>query len=133
LEVRHNFDAVDFCADTDVENETMLEQIARDRRARLDIYKDHDVLRITADKSTAEYAANDIEEALQNTTSKRVNIETYKALLVEGLVPTGKESVLDMVYSQHDFDVVSTLTRTSIEKVNETMVCIGSKDSLDPH
>jgi hypothetical protein len=100
----------------------MLEKIARARRARLDIYKDHDVLRITADKSTAEYAANDIEEALQNTTSKRLNLDTWKALLIEGTVPTDKELTLDLVYSQQDFDVVSTLTRTSIEKVNETMV-----------
>jgi hypothetical protein len=62
-----------------------------------------------------------------------LNLDTYKALLVKGLVSTGKESVLDMVYSQHDFDVVSTLTRTSIEKVNETMVRVSSKYSLAPH
>jgi hypothetical protein len=100
----------------------MLEKISRARRARLDIYKDHDVLRITADKSTAEYAANDIEEALQKTTSKRLNLDTWKALLVGGAVPTDRELSFDLVCSQQDFDVVSALTRTSIEKVNETMV-----------
>ena len=102
----------------------MLEKIARARRARLDIYKDHDVLRITADKSTAEYAANDIEEALQNTTSKRMNVDTYKALLAEEVIPKDKELALDLVYSQQDFDVVSALTRTNIEKINETMVYV---------
>ena len=102
----------------------MLEKIAHDRRARLNIYKDHDVLRITADKSTAEYAANDIEEALQNTTSKRMNVDTYKALLAEEVIPKDKEPALDLVYSQQDFDVVSALTRTNIEKVNETMVSV---------
>jgi hypothetical protein len=105
----------------------MLEKIARARRARLDIYKDHDVLRITADKSTAEYAANDIEEALQNTTSTRMNVSTYKALLAEGVVPKDKEPALDLVFSQQDFDVVSAITRTNIEKVNETMVCVSLK------
>ena len=118
------FSAKDLGADVVVESETMLEKIAHSRRARLDIYKNHAVLRITADKSTAEYAANDIEEALQNTASKRMNSGTYKALLVEGTVPADEELVMDMMLSQHDLDAVSSLTRTSIEKTNKTMVCV---------
>jgi hypothetical protein len=107
-------------ADIVAENETVLDKIRRTRRAKLEIFQDHQVLRITADKSTAEYAANDVEEALQNTVSKRMNLAQYEPLLAQGTLVDDKKWV--SLYSQHDFDVVSKLTRTSIDVVTDSIV-----------
>jgi hypothetical protein len=98
----------------------VLDQIRRARRAKLEIFKDHQVLRVTADKSTAEYAANDVEEALQSTVSKRMNLAQYEPLLAQGTLAQDKKWVA--LYSQQDFDVVAKLTRTSIDVASDSLV-----------
>jgi hypothetical protein len=100
---------------------------------RLDIYKPHDALRITADKTTAEYAANDIEEAFQHTRMKRMNLNNYLRQLANGPVSIDSRSdLVSLFYTQKDFDTVSMLTRTSIEAVGKTMVCTSSLNFSEP-
>jgi hypothetical protein len=112
--------------DTAAEKETLLDKIRRTRRARLDVYKPHDILRITADKTTAEYAADDIEEAFQHTEMKRMNLNTYLRQIANSNVTLDpKSNLVSLFYTQKDFDVVSMLTRTSIEAVGKTMVCMS--------
>ena len=119
-------------ADTAADKETLLNKIRQTRRAKLDIYKPHDVLRITADKTTAEYAANDIEEAFKHTEMKRMNLNNYLRQLANGNVTLDSRSnLVSLFYTQKDFDVVSMLTRTSIEAVGKTMVCMLFVDRFE--
>ena len=70
------------------------------------------MLRITADKNTAEYAAHDIEEALRNVKSAPFQLKPWVPLLAEGKVPKGNK--LTALYSQNDLEMVTTLTRASV-------------------
>ncbi|EUC40292.1 hypothetical protein COCMIDRAFT_109188 [Bipolaris oryzae ATCC 44560] len=92
----------------------VLDGIALIRKVKFEIYKHHDILRITADKSTAEYAANDVEEALQRTEVKRMNLKNYMCLLEPDLIPRDQPLDLTTLFSQKDRDVISALTKTSI-------------------
>jgi hypothetical protein len=113
-------------ADMAAEKETLLDKIRRTRRARLDVYKQHGILRITADKTTAEYAADDIEEALQRTEMKGMNLSSYLHQSANiDVTSNPKPNLVSLFYTQKDFDIVSMLTRTSIEAVGKTMVCPG--------
>jgi hypothetical protein len=105
-----------------VDKETLFDKIRRTRRVRLDVYKPHDALRITSDKTTAEYAANDIEEAFQHTEMKRMNLNNYLRQLAGPVALNPSPHLVSLFYTQEDFDVVSKLTRTSIEAVGKTMV-----------
>ena len=103
--------------------ETVLDKIRRARRVKLEVVKQQDVLRITADKSTAEYAANDIENALQTTVTERMNLLPYKPLLVHGIASNDKKSDLTELFSQNTLDTVSKLTQTNIEVTTKLVVC----------
>lgn len=92
------------------------------RKVKLQIYKAHDIVRITADKSTAEYAANDIEEALQHTETKRMNLKNYIHLLEDGVISEEQKLDLTTFYSQKDLEVVSALTKTSIAVTSKNLV-----------
>ncbi|KAH6875659.1 mitochondrial inner-membrane-bound regulator-domain-containing protein [Alternaria rosae] len=111
------------------DKDTLFDKIRRTRRVRLDMYKPHHALRITSDKTTAEYAANDIEEAFQHTEMKRMNLNNYLRQLANGPVAlNSKSNLVTLFYTQKDFDVVSALTRTSIEAVGKTMLVIRGFD-----
>jgi hypothetical protein len=103
-------------ADTSIDNETILRKISETRKARLEIHHAHSVLRITADKTTAEYAANDIEEALQNTVTRKMQLRPWIPCLEENNSP--KDRNLEKLYTQDDLDMVTSLTRTSIQKTD---------------
>jgi hypothetical protein len=116
-------------ADTAAEKETLLDKIRRTRRAKLDIYKPHDILRITADKTTAEYAANDVEEAFQHTQRSRMNLNTYLGQIAKRDIKSDwKSDLVSLLYTPKDFDVVSMLTRTSVEAVGKNMLIIRGFD-----
>ncbi|CAA9959040.1 SLS domain containing protein [Pyrenophora teres f. maculata] len=106
------------------QKETVLDKIRRARRAKVEVLKQYDVIRITADKSTAEYAANDIENALQTTVTERMNLLPYKPLLVDGIVSNDKKSDLTELYSQKTLDTVSKLTQTVIEVTTKLVFTI---------
>lgn len=104
----------------------VIDDVGLTRKVKIQIYKPHDILRITADKSTAEYAANDIEMALQHTETKRMNLKNYMHLLEEDVIPEDKKLDLTGIYSQKDLDVVSALTKTSIAVTSKNLVsCVN--------
>ncbi|KAJ5023960.1 mitochondrial inner-membrane-bound regulator-domain-containing protein [Bipolaris maydis] len=94
----------------------VLDEIARIRKVKFQIYKHHEILRITADKSTAEYAANDVEEALQRTEVKRMNLKNYMCLLEPDMIPQDQQLDLTTLLKQKDRDVVSALTKTKAKR-----------------
>jgi hypothetical protein len=99
-----------------------LDEIAMIRKAKFELYKPHDTLRITADKSTADYAANDVEEALRNTERKWMNLKNYMGLLADDVIQKVKEVGLTTLFSQKHLDAISALTKTSIIADRKDMV-----------
>ncbi|KAF2738829.1 hypothetical protein EJ04DRAFT_549713 [Polyplosphaeria fusca] len=59
------------------ETPTLLDRICLARRCKMEIYWEDHILRITADKSTAEYAVHDITDALRNTEAHTWNLEPW--------------------------------------------------------
>ena len=107
-----------------------LDYISRARNVKFDIYKPHDVVRITADQSTAEYAANDIEEALQHTEMKRMNLKNYMWLLQDGTIPQDERMDLTSIYSEKLLDLAASITRTSIAATARNIVSRPSIKAL---
>jgi hypothetical protein len=99
-------------------DETVLNKISRERKARIQVYQQHCALRITADKTTAEYAANDVEEALQKVEVKKLQLKPWIPCLEEDKVP--KDKKLATLYTQEDFDMVTSLIHTSVQRMDNT-------------
>lgn len=108
------------------ESDTFLGKIGQKRRAKLEIHREHGVLRITADKTTAEYAADDVEDALNKAQSKHLNLRPWLPLLVKGKTPKPKH--LTSMFTQSDLDTVSALTHTCIEPVQGAILWIRGFD-----
>ncbi|EOA90111.1 uncharacterized protein SETTUDRAFT_56828, partial [Exserohilum turcica Et28A] len=107
----------------------VLDKIGMIRKAKFQIYKPHAIIRITADKSTAEYAANDIEEALQHTEVRRMHLKNYLKVLVDGAVPKDEKLDLAVLYSQKDLGAIASLTKTSIAVTARNILTIRGFDN----
>jgi hypothetical protein len=104
--------------------ETILTKISGTRKARIEVYQPHNVLRITADKTTADYAANDIEEALRKHITSKLQLKTWIPHLEEGKAPADER--LATLYSDEDFRIVTNVTRASIQRMdNANTVRLG--------
>jgi hypothetical protein len=88
------------------------------RKAKIEIHQQHSVLRITADRTTAEYVADDIEEALQNVETKKVQLKSWIPWLDTAKVP--EDQKLATLYTEEDFHMVTSLTRASIQRMDNT-------------
>ena len=103
------------------------------RRVKLEIFEQDSVLRITADKTTAEYAADDIEEVLGSTHAKNLNLKPWVPLLERQRVP--KDKGLIYLYAPNDLKHISELTRTFIESAGGAgnhMVCPENISRMQP-
>lgn len=96
----------------------MLDKIGRLRKAKLEIHWAHSVLRITADKTTAEYAADDVAEALKTTAVKKLLLKPWAPCLERENIPQHQN--LATVFTQEDLDLVTSLTRTSTQRIDST-------------
>ncbi|KAH4112949.1 hypothetical protein HBH47_217740 [Parastagonospora nodorum] len=107
------------------DEETILTNISATRKARIEVYQPHNVLRITADKTTADYAANDIEEALRKHITSKLQLKTWIPHLEEGKAPADEK--LATLYSDEDFRIVTNVTRASIQRMDNanTLVIRG--------
>jgi len=111
-------------ADNIPDEETILTKISGARKARIEVYQPHNVLRITADKTTAEYAANDIVDTLRTHIASKLQLKIWKPHLEEGKAP--KDGKLATLYSDEDFRIVTNVTRTSIQRMdNANTVRLG--------
>ncbi|KAF2794827.1 hypothetical protein K505DRAFT_374358 [Melanomma pulvis-pyrius CBS 109.77] len=111
-------------------NPTPLDRIGRDRKAKIEFYQSHHVLRITADKSTAEYAADDVQQLLQNTETLRLNLEPWLPFMTEDAV--AKNSTTKRL-PPRTLEAVAKLSGTYIQVVTDHMVLIRglSKHSVE--
>ncbi|KAF1958334.1 hypothetical protein CC80DRAFT_442254 [Byssothecium circinans] len=99
---------------------TPLDRIGQDRKAKVEIFGANNVVRITADKNTAEYAADDIEQLIQNVETKSLDLEAWAPYLAEN---TSVEGV-KRLFSEKDLRAVSTMTEASIFVTSERSVVI---------
>jgi hypothetical protein len=113
------------------------ETIARTRKAELQIHRGDNVVRITADKNAAEFAANDIEDALRDAKMAIVPMKGWNVHLYDPrLGPAENEErfgTLDVtrLFAQKDIDHVAELTRTdiSLDISNRALMIRGFDDT----
>jgi hypothetical protein len=96
------------------------ETIASTRKAKLQVHRGDNVVRITADKNAAEFAANDIEDVLRNTETATVPMKGWNVHLYDPRLGPAKNkerfgtSDVTRLFAQKDIDHVAELTRTDI-------------------
>ncbi|OCL08393.1 hypothetical protein AOQ84DRAFT_340442 [Glonium stellatum] len=104
---------------------TFLDQIGQARNAKIEIYWPHNVIRITADKSTAEYAAQDVEDYLRDTEAQRLRLEPWRPLLPED--QRSKESLVDL-FRPKDITLAEEMSGAIIQPVSkDTFMVRGAK------
>ncbi|KAF2712984.1 hypothetical protein K504DRAFT_369936 [Pleomassaria siparia CBS 279.74] len=102
-------------------------QIGRDRKARVEVYQEHNAIRITANKSTAEYAADDVQQLLSNTERAVLDLAPFRRLLIED--PTLEDSTTRGL-SLTTLEAVGRLSRTYIQVVKNHLVMIRGFDKI---
>jgi hypothetical protein len=96
------------------------ETIASTRKAKLQVHRGDNVVRITADKNAAEFAANDIEDALRNAEMAIVPMKGWNVHLYDPRLGPAENkerfgtSDVTRLFAQKDIDHVAELTRTDI-------------------
>ncbi|KAF2449766.1 hypothetical protein P171DRAFT_379938 [Karstenula rhodostoma CBS 690.94] len=99
--------------------ETVLDRIGRNRKARLDVNTADKVLRITADKHTAEYAANDVEQLLLASESQRFHFNTWVPHLK---TLNGAEPTIDSVFPGDVLATVTSLTGAQLQRATDQII-----------
>ncbi|KAF1919148.1 mitochondrial inner-membrane-bound regulator-domain-containing protein [Ampelomyces quisqualis] len=107
------------------DDETLLDRISNARKAKIEVYPQHSILRITADKTTAEYTADDIEEALRNVHSQKLRLNHWAKFLDKAKLPPDNKLVT--LYTDDEFRLVTSLTGASVQRMDDanTMVIKG--------
>jgi hypothetical protein len=82
------------------------------------MYQQHNILRITADKTTAEYAADDIEEALKSVITRKLQLKPWISSLEDSKVPQDEKVVT--LYTDDDFHLVNSLTRVVVQRMDNS-------------
>ncbi|KAJ4993752.1 hypothetical protein SVAN01_00806 [Stagonosporopsis vannaccii] len=104
-------------------NDSVLARIARVRNAKAEIHWPTKILRITADKTTAEYTANDVEAALSKARTKTLKLNRWTQQLDNTRLARYK-SLIDSLPA----DFVSSLTATDIATADEHTLIIHGLD-----
>ncbi|KAJ4304846.1 hypothetical protein N0V90_000374 [Kalmusia sp. IMI 367209] len=99
-------------------SETPLDQIGKTRMAKLEIHATDKVLRITADKHTAEYAADDVERLLQGSESHRFHIKPWSRYLLDPTLPATPHDM----FSKEDLQTVTTMTGAYLQPTTTTII-----------
>lgn len=98
-------------------NDSALARIARVRNAKAEIHWPTNVLRITADKTTAEYTADDVESALGKARTTSLDVKHWAGQLHEAKVATYPNLAATL-----PAEYVSSLTGAYIVASNEHTV-----------
>lgn len=79
------------------------------------------VLRITADKSSAEYAADDVEQLLKETESKTFHLQPWLDCIQAGSST--------QILTQGTLRKIGKLSGTRLQMVSDSLVCTRSRSS----
>ncbi|KAL1600785.1 hypothetical protein SLS60_007173 [Paraconiothyrium brasiliense] len=105
--------------------ETALDRIGEARKVKLEVNTADKVLRITADKHTAEYAADDVEQLLQASESRRFHLNDW----IPHIETLGSaEPTTDDVFPEDVRATVASLTGAQIQIVSDKTVIIRALD-----
>lgn len=99
-------------------NDSALARIARIRKAKAEIHWPTNVLRITADKTTAEYTADDVEAALSKARTTSLDLKLWFGQLNEA-----KVAAYPNLAAALPIEYVSSLTGTNIIVSSDHTVC----------
>lgn len=106
-------------ANTTAGNDSSLARIARTRNAKLEIHWPTKILRVTADKNTAEYTANDVEEAISKAHTTLLDLKPWFAQLDKAQFPPDNNLAGSL-----PSDYVSSLTGAHIVASDHYTVCL---------
>lgn len=101
-----------------IEDESIIDRIRRERRVKIDIvpkeggYK----LRITADQTSAEYAAEDMEEVLQNIVTRTLDVSHWLSTMKPN-IQNARE-----LLAQENLDGIGNLTHTVVQCNDQNIV-----------
>lgn len=109
-----------------VGNNSSLARIARTRNAKIEIHWPTKTLRVTADKNTAEYTANDVEEAISKARTTSLDLKRWFAQLDKTQFPPDNNLAASLPN-----DYVSSLTGAHIVASDHYTVCLIK--SLNAH
>ena len=106
-----------------------LDTVGNERKAKIEIHHHHNVVRITADKTTAEYAADDIEKLLLTSTRKQYRLSNWAPFLADD-VP--KEN-LTSIFTAPKLELIANQSRTFVHVASSSDVSTSSRGvrSLD--
>ena len=107
-------------ANTCVDSETPLDRIGKSRLVKFEISAADKVLRITADKTAAEYAADDVEQLLQESETRRFHLKPWASHLK--LVRSEDQDLTDQIFPKDVLQAIATLTGAYLQPSTE-MVC----------
>lgn len=101
----------------------MLERISTIRKAGIQTRSVGNtfVVRITADKTTADYTASDIEEAVKSAKIKQLPLKFWTPLLDNSSV---KDKDPLSYFKSTDLDMIAKLTRTAITQNSKNLVSL---------
>ncbi|KAH7082192.1 mitochondrial inner-membrane-bound regulator-domain-containing protein [Paraphoma chrysanthemicola] len=100
------------------DHETPLDKISNARNVKIELHQEHSVIRITADKNTAEYAADDIDKVLDGAISRKLQLKPWIKSLEPDKVPQNHK--LATLFTKEDFDMITSLTHASIQRMDNT-------------
>lgn len=100
-----------------------MERISQNRLVSFTFHRDDQVLRITADKTRAEYAAGDVEQLLINI--KQASFRYDLGLYADKGKPLGTSTVQSGLrrLGQNDLHYAARLTRTHLSFTSRHEVC----------
>lgn len=107
---------------------SLIDTVGRARHAKMQIHRGHCILRITANKTSAEYAAEDIEKALVNPYLSKLDLRKWQPRLTPGTAP--KRAYMTSLFPQASLDAVSTRTNTVIEATSGSHLLIRGYDAI---
>lgn len=106
-------------------DETALDRIGKARRAKLEVHHQDKVLRITADKHTAEYAADDVKQLLNGSILHTFDIKPWARYWVDpGLIATPQA-----LFAKSDLQTLRTMTGAYLQLAND-YVCHPNEHSF---
>ncbi|KAF2020615.1 hypothetical protein BU24DRAFT_416283 [Aaosphaeria arxii CBS 175.79] len=101
-----------------------LDRIRNTRKAKVEIFSPHNVLRITADKSSAEYTTSDIEEVLSQVQSHKFDLSAYQWLLDEHATMANRKGGMSDLVSQEALEQISSLSGTVLRVIHDDAIVI---------
>ncbi|KAF2114438.1 mitochondrial inner-membrane-bound regulator-domain-containing protein [Lophiotrema nucula] len=102
-----------------------LDRVGSMRRAKVEVFWPDSIVRITANKSSAEYAADDIELELKNAESKEFDLKPWQRFLGSDVLPKEKPVAF---LSEKDMQIVTELSGAVIQPTSSNTYMLRGRN-----